>query len=356
MLMPTARTLARRREQDLQACVELMRGGSRSFFAASRLLPTRMRAASIALYAFCRVADDLVDQAAARGEDVHLSLGELYQRLDAIYQDRPQSFVEDRALAVVVHQYRLPRGLLEALLEGFAWDAQGRSYQTLEDLHAYAARVAGSVGAMMCWIMGGRSASTLARACELGVAMQLTNIARDVGEDARQGRLYLPRQWLEQAGLEADSWLLAPHICTPLQDVIERLLQEADRLYSQATAGVAGLPRDCRPAIVAARLIYAEIGHQLRREGLNPVDHRAVVSRSRKLALLSRSWWPMSSPVEHAYAPPLPAIAYLVDLCERDGARPLPARPQWVRRPLGQRLIWMIELFERQQVLRRSAR
>jgi phytoene synthase len=356
MLMPTVQTLALRREQDLQACVALMRGGSRSFFAASRLLPARMRAASIALYAFCRVADDLVDQAQARGDDVHRSLDELHQRLDAIYQDRPQGFVEDRALAVVVHQYDLPRGLLEALLEGFAWDAQGRRYHSLEDLHAYAARVAGSVGAMMCWIMGGRSASTLARACELGVAMQLTNIARDVGEDARQGRLYLPRLWLEQAGLDAQAWLHTPHICAPLQEVIERLLKEADRLYTQATAGVAGLPRDCRAAIVAARLIYAEIGHQLRREGLNPIDHRAVVSRSRKLTLLSRAWWPMGSDAEQAYAAPLPAIAYLVDVCERAGAQPFPPRPRWVRRPMGQRLIWMIELFERQQVLRRSAR
>jgi phytoene synthase len=356
MLMPTVQTLALRREQDLQACVALMRGGSRSFFAASRLLPARMRAASIALYAFCRVADDLVDQAQARGDDVHRSLDELHQRLDAIYQDRPQGFVEDRALAVVVHQYDLPRGLLDALLEGFNWDAQGRRYHTLEDLHAYAARVAGSVGAMMCWIMGGRSASTLARACELGVAMQLTNIARDVGEDARQGRLYLPSLWLEQAGLDAEGWLRAPHVCAPLQEVVERLLKEADRLYSQATAGVAGLPRDCRAAIVAARLIYAEIGHQLRREGLNPVDHRAVVSRSRKLTLLSRAWWPIGSVEAQAYAAPLPAIAYLVDVCERAGAKPFPPRPRWVRRPMGQRLIWMIELFERQQVLRRSAR
>lgn len=357
MLMPTAQTVDLRRQRDLQACVELMRGGSRSFFAASRLLPPRMRAASIALYAFCRVADDLVDQAQARGDDVHRSLEDLGERLDAIYQDKPQSYVEDRALAVVVHEYQLPRGLLDALLEGFAWDAQGRSYESVEELHAYAARVAGSVGAMMCWIMGGRSASTLARACELGVAMQLTNIARDVGEDARNGRLYLPRRWMAQAGLDSQVWLERPHICEPVKQVVERLLQEADCLYKQSMAGVAGLPRDCRAAIVAARLIYAEIGQQLRRDGLNSVDYRAVVSRPRKLALLSRAWWPQSSTPAQAFAAPLPAIAYLVDLCEQAGALPFPPRrPVWVKRPVGERVVWMIELFERQQVLRRSAR
>ena len=358
MLMPTSQTLALRREQDLLACVDLMRGGSKSFFAASRLLPERMRAASIALYAFCRVADDLVDEAQARGEDVHVSLHKLRERLDGVYLDQPQSFVDDRALAVVVHQYQLPRGLLDALLEGFAWDAQARTYDSIEDVHAYGARVAGSVGAMMCWIMGGRSASTLARACELGVAMQLTNIARDVGEDARNGRLYLPRSWLREVGLDPNAWLAQPCISPALQVVVERLLQEADRLYQQATAGVAGLPRDCRAAIVAARLIYAEIGHQLRRDGLNPVDHRAVVGRSRKLALLSRAWLPFGlASAQDAARAPLPAIAYLVEVCVQAGALALDLRPgRALRRPVGERVIWMIELFERQQVLRRSPR
>lgn len=357
MLMPTAQTQALRRQQDLLACVEMMRGGSKSFFAASRLLPARMRAASIALYAFCRVADDLVDQAQAAGGDMHASLQQLHRRLDQIYDDRPEAFVEDRALAVVVHEYGLPRALLDALLEGFAWDAQARQYQSIEDVHAYGARVAGSVGAMMCWIMGGRNAATLARACELGVAMQLTNIARDVGEDARNGRLYLPRQWLTDAGIDPDRWLQQPRISPALSQVVERLLQEADRLYQQATSGVAGLPRDCRAAILAARLIYAEIGQQLRRDGLNPVDHRAVVGRSRKLALLSRAWWPYAASPQWAQCAPLPAIAYLVDVCVRAGAQPLSMRTvHMLRRPLGQRVGWMIELFERQQVLRRTAR
>ena len=357
MLMPTSQTLALRREQDLLACVDLMRGGSKSFFAASRLLPQRMRAASIALYAFCRVADDLVDQAQERGEDVHASLQQLRDRLDDVYRDQPQSFVEDRALAVVVHQYELPRGLLDALLEGFAWDAQARTYETLEDVHAYGARVAGSVGAMMCWIMGARSASTLARACELGVAMQLTNIARDVGEDARNGRLYLPRQWMRQAGLEPQDWLAQPSASPALQQMVERLLQEADRLYRLSTAGVANLPRDCRAAILAARLIYAEIGHQLRRDGLNPVDHRAVVPTSRKMVLLGRAWLPVTPSAALALEPPLAAIAYLVDICIRAGAAPAAQGSKgWVRRPVGERVGWMIELFERQAVLRRSAR
>ena len=106
----------------------------------------------------------------------------------------------------------IPRALLDALLEGFVWDAQGRRYETLEELHDYAARVAGTVGAMMALLMGARGPARWPAPATSGVAMQLTNIARDVGEDARDGRLYLPRAWLREAGIDADAWLRAPRL------------------------------------------------------------------------------------------------------------------------------------------------
>lgn len=146
-------------DRDLAACVEMMRGGSKTFFAASRLLPQRIRDAVIALYAFCRVADDMVDL----GDSIERSLKVLHHRLDRIYAGQPENTVEDSALAVVVQRHALPRHLLDALLDGFALDDHERRYETMEDLHGYAARVAGSVGAMMCWIMGPQQAVTLAR-------------------------------------------------------------------------------------------------------------------------------------------------------------------------------------------------
>ena len=95
-------------------------------------------------------------------------------------------------------------------------------------------RLSAAVGAMMCVLMGVRDANALARACDLGVAMQLTNIARDVGEDARNGRLYLPRQWLREAGIDADAWLRAPRFDAAIAGVVGRLLQEAEVLYRRA--------------------------------------------------------------------------------------------------------------------------
>ena len=254
---------------DAQACKALMRGGSKSFYLSSLALPQRVRAPATALYAFCRVADDAIDNSSEPGR----ALADLQARLDAVYAGTPRADVADRALAAVVADARLPRLLIDALLEGFAWDAQGRRYETIDDLHDYAARVAGTVGAMMALVMESRDTQSLARACELGVAMQLTNIARDVGEDARNGRLYLPLAWMREAGLDPQAWLAAPQFDARLASVIARLLAEADRLYARGECGVCGLPRDCRPAIQAARLVYAEIGHALDAAGLDSVSH-----------------------------------------------------------------------------------
>jgi phytoene synthase len=338
--------------QDLQACVAMMKGGSKTFFAASRLLPMRVRAAAIALYAFCRVADDLVDQ----GGDARANVSILQQRLDLIYAGTPSDAVEDHALALVVQHHQLPRLFLDALVEGFEWDTQARQYQSLEQLQDYAARVAGTVGAMMCWIMGRQSSSTLARACELGVAMQLTNIARDVGEDARHGRIYLPLNWLAEAGVEPAQWVLQPHASPELKHVVRRLLDEADRLYKQSYAGIAELPADCRAAILAAGLIYAEIGHQLRRDGLDSVSRRTVVSMRRKLLLLVSAWtqagWIYVNPDPH---PPLQAIEFLTRP-SRGLDQDQVGDSSFPHRAVPQRIEWVLGLFERLENERRGKR
>jgi phytoene synthase len=117
--------------------------------------------------------------------------------------------------------------------------------------------------------------------------MQLTNIARDVGEDARAGRLYLPHEWLVEAGIDPAAWLAAPRFSAALGEVVGRLLAVADRHYRGAEQGIADLPADCRGAIRAARLIYAEIGRVVERNGLDSVSQRAVTSSARKLALVA---------------------------------------------------------------------
>jgi len=300
--------------EDLDHCRRAIKGGSLSFHAASKLLPRPVRDPALALYAFCRLADDAVDENLAKADAVLT----LRDRLDAVYAGRPRNAPADRAFAAVVEDFDMPRTLPEALLEGLAWDAVGRRYRTLSELLDYSARVASAVGAMMAVLMRVRDADVLARACDLGLAMQLTNIARDVGEDARARRLYLPLDWIEAAGLTPETFFVDPLPSPEVRDMVRRLLLQADQYYYRAEAGVAHLPLQCRPGIYAARHIYAGIGGAIRRNGYDTISWRGRTSRGQKIGWLGlsvlRAGVTMAMPHSAVlYAQPAPETAFLVD-------------------------------------------
>lgn len=274
----------------------VLRAGSKSFHLASRALPRRVRTPTLALYAFCRMADDAVDDPTT-ASGARAGVDTVRRRIDRIYASRGLDGVVERAFAGVVERFAIPRAVVDALAEGMEWDAEGRTYRTVDDVRAYGARVAGTVGVMMTLIMGGRDPDVLARACDLGVAMQLTNIARDVGEDARRGRLYLPTEWLDDEGVDVESFLRAPAPAVGIRRVTGKLLDHAEGLYARADDGIAHLPADCRVAIRAARLVYSEIGRVVRARDLDAVTSRAVVPLPKKLWLLcsafgARFWRP----------------------------------------------------------------
>jgi len=325
-------------ERDHRACRAAIRTGSRSFYAASWLLPAHVRRPAFALYAFCRQADDAIDL-----EGGAPALASLKGKLDAAYAGQPHDQPADRAFADLVRHYHIPRELPEALIEGFYWDCEGRRYATLEELHGYAARVAGAVGAMMTLLMGVRDPAALARACDLGIAMQLTNIARDVGEDARAGRLYLPLDWLADARLDTAAFLAAPLPGPALAQVIARLLDEADRLYARAHEGVARLPLACRPAILAAAEIYAAIGREVARRGHDSVSARARVGAGRKLALIAGAGLRAITLLPRAPEPSLEAASFLVDAVARHRA----PRPAFGHNSIEVRISRVLEIFER---------
>lgn len=275
----------------------ILRAGSRTFFFASRALPRRMREPTLALYAFCRKADDSVDDVRS-SEAAHAAVAALRARIERVYSGAALDDVVERCFARTVHELGIPRRELDLLAEGMQWDAEGRRYQTLDEVRAYALRVAGTVGVMMTHLMGPTDPAVLERARDLGIGMQLTNIARDVGADARVGRLYLPLEWLEESNLDPDAFLQSPTPSAAVRSNVERLLRAADVHYARADEGIAHLPRDCRIAIRAARLIYADIGRVIERRAHDSVTARAVVSTRRKLWLLARaafalSWRPM---------------------------------------------------------------
>ncbi|MEZ4392244.1 MAG: phytoene/squalene synthase family protein [Polyangiales bacterium] len=305
---------AERHAEDVARCREILRAGSKSFYAASLFLPSRVRGPASVIYAFCRVADDAVDLVSPAKAPA--ALERMRARLERVYADRPDDHPVDRALSVVVQRARLPREVPEALLEGFQWDVDARSYESLDELLGYCARVASTVGVMMTLLMDRRDHGVIARACDLGAAMQLTNICRDVGEDARNGRVYLPHAWLREVGVEPEALVARPVHSEALGAVVARALAEADALYRRADLGVAMLPRDCRVAIRAARLLYSEIGAVVRRRGDDGVTSRAVVSIGRKLWLLGRASFAAFSPSAApapSDPPPLDAVRFLLD-------------------------------------------
>ena len=344
---------------DAEQCIKSLKEGSKSFYAASRLLPGRMRLPTAAVYAFCRATDDLVDETpdetnASRNEiqkenspqmesdetTLHPHsetvnghnenkqngnsagynnkiIEKLKTRLENIYTKKDLNDFVDRAFAWVVEEYSIPKVVPELLLEGYTWDLENREHETISSVRAYSARVAATVGVMMTVLMGCRDRNTLARACDLGVAMQLTNIARDVGEDARANRLYLPREWLKEEGIDPREWIKKPLFNEHLGKVIERLLMEAHRLYSQAEAGIFTLPRDSRTAIWAARLIYSDIGRVIRKNKLDSVSRRVFTTKTRKAHLLFRAFIKAktknSAGAELLSAPPLKETRQLVE-------------------------------------------
>ncbi len=326
---------------DMAQCREKLSGGSRSFWFASKLLPSTLRNDACGLYAFCREADDAIDE----GDDPSAALVTLHQRLDRVYAGEVDRHPTDRVLARVVAETGLPRALLNALLEGFEWDAAEKRYDSLSAVYDYSARVAGAVGVMMSVLMGIRDPAALARAADLGVAMQLTNICRDVGEDARAGRVYLPLNMLDDAGIDPSALIANPTFNPALGELVHTLLNDADRLYRRAESGIPSLPVGCRPGIYAARLLYAGIGTRLRALGYNSIDQRAVLGTTGKLGLLAATVGAFTLNQRELHTPALPECQFLVDAAQ---TAPQPDTHRHGASTIGDfygRMVWMLEMI-----------
>lgn len=253
---------------------------SKSFALAARLLPPAARAQALALYAYCRRADDAVDL--AHEGEAGAALDGLRAELAALYRGDAVNDPIATAFQRVVHERRIPRQYVEELLLGFEMDVRGQRYTNLSELLRYCHRVAGTVGLMMCHVMGVRDERALVHAAHLGIAMQLTNICRDVREDFDRGRVYLPLALTPTAEFPEGA-------VAPVVRMIRDLLALADRYYASADAGLRYLSPRCALAVRAARLIYARIGRELEQRGCDPRAGRAVVSRATKLLLALRA-------------------------------------------------------------------
>jgi phytoene synthase len=258
---------------------------SKSFFMASQLLPTDKRRAARALYAFCRVTDDLVDCGSEQRES-RLNLWR-----DHILSHTPP---EDDYVAVAWTdarmRYAIPGRYAEQLIDGVAQDLTPRRYTTFDELAAYSYGVASTVGLMSMHIIGYTSQEAIRYAIKLGVALQITNILRDVAEDFRIGRVYLPEEDLAQFGLTDDD-LARGEVDERWRNFMRFQIERNRRLYAEAMPGVGLLNPDGRFAIGAAAELYQGILNQIEKSNYNVFAGRASVSTFGKLRRLPGIWW-----------------------------------------------------------------
>ncbi len=293
-----------------------IRRHSKSFALAARLLAPAARRYAERLYAWCRFADDAVDHA-PNLDAAAAAVTELRADLEAVYAGREPRTVESKLLASVVAECKLPRTYPDELLAGLGMDAAGTRYRTVDDLLMYCHRVAGVVGLMMCHTLGVADDRAGPHAGALGLAMQLTNIARDVAEDWNRGRLYLPLDWLGEeppAGQRLADAMAAP--------AVRRLLELADAHYDNGLAGLPYLTERCQLAVRVAADLYRAIGGRVRAVGCRPSAGRAVVPGWRKLvAVLSAVLRVVVAHRPMAVGPPTTVWSYT------PGAGYVPANP-----------------------------
>ena len=271
--------------------------GSKSFALASRVLSPDARDHAVMLYAYCRYADDLVDgQTMGHGQDAGYREGQaarvatLREQTHAALLGEATDNAYYLALKAVCDRTGLPTVYIDQLIDGFQMDADRRVYRTMGDILDYSYHVAGVVGVMIAWIMGVRDAKTLDRASDLGLAFQLTNIARDVIDDARAGRVFLPEDVLAKAKAPSTPEAIAnPDEWPSVFKAALELLERADIYYDSASYGVRDLPYRNAWAIETARQVYREIGRTLRKAGPEAWHGRVGTTKPQKLALAAKA-------------------------------------------------------------------
>jgi 15-cis-phytoene synthase len=268
----------------LDQCRWMITKGSKSFSLAARLFDSDTRDAAFFLYGWCRYCDDQVDQAGMEEnrEQLEQRLRTLAEATRSAFSGAAQEQAVFIAMQYIVQRYSIPAHYALELIEGMAMDARGTRYQTFNDLSLYCYRVAGTVGLMMSHVMGLRDEQALKHAADLGMAMQLTNIVRDITEDAEMGRIYLPLQWIEEAGIAPEE-IAAPKNRQKLALVTRRLLREAERYYCSGDAGLWHLSFRSACAVAAARHVYAAIGSLLLLRGSSAWDQRTYVTGPHKI-------------------------------------------------------------------------
>ncbi len=268
-------------------CAGVTQRSSSTFSAAFWMLPKPKRQAIHAIYAFCRLADDIADDPAIHG-DRNALLERWRAELDDAYRGKAEHPV-GVALGDAVHRYRLPESTLLDLLRGIESDLRGEVFETFDDLREYCYRVASTVGLLVVRILGFRNAQSLEYAEEMGIAVQLTNVLRDIGEDVKGGRIYLPRRELERFGVSMDSFKEG-RMTADLRLMLSFYAERTRRYYARAEGLLPEEDRHTlRPAEAMGR-IYRTVFEELERKNFPCFEAPLRLSKSRRLAIAASVW------------------------------------------------------------------
>jgi phytoene synthase len=285
------------RAQLVRAAQDSIAKGSKSFALASKLFDTPTRERAWLLYSWCRKCDDIAD-----GQDHGGALTKVenpQERLAFLREMTERAMAGDvtgdpafDALGLVVAECNIPHAWPRELIQGFAMDADDFSPRTTDDLLTYCYHVAGVVGLMMAVVMGvdAQDDATLDRACDLGLAFQLANIARDISEDADAGRCYVPATWLSKADIPPGEHMKPPYR-EALGGIGAQLADLAAGYEASARRGTPALPFRSAWAVMAAAGIYGDIAREVRTRGAHAWDHRVVTSKFAKLGWVWKGYW-----------------------------------------------------------------
>jgi phytoene synthase len=291
-------------EDAYELCRQITAHYAKTFYLATLLMSKAKRQAIWAIYVWCRRTDELVDGPQA-AQTTLTTLDEWEVRLENIFAGKPTTDAADLALIETANEFHLDIQPFRDMIAGQRMDLYRNRYETFEDLHLYCYRVAGTVGLMSAAIMGIESHSDRLQApwakpyqlqddpqdqaVALGIAKQLTNILRDVGEDARRGRIYLPLEDLARFDYtEAD--LLKGVVDQRWKNLMQFQIQRAQKFYAQAESGVQRLNRDARWPVWSALSLYRQILDVIEQNQYDVFTKRAFVPKSRQLLSLPECW------------------------------------------------------------------
>ncbi len=279
------------------SCRQITRKYAKTFYMATRFLPNHKQRSIFAIYALCRFLDDLVDETEDLVttqkidiDDVHRLIDTQKQRLLDVYEGRdPGGHPIFVAFSHTLKTFHIPVELPFELIDGVSMDLTKKRYETFEEVYEYSWKVASVVGLMTSEVFGYDDPKALEYAADLGIAMQLTNILRDVGEDLDRGRIYIPAEDLRAFGITEDD-LFERKLTPEFKAMMEFQIQRAESYYERSDAGIGMLSDDSRLPVSMARMNYSRILMQIRENGYQVFDQRAHLSTAKKLAILPRLW------------------------------------------------------------------